>query len=109
VLAALLRHSYAQAQALLARVQGLHLELFFDQHSLDVLASCVYAVARVAGLRLSFRSITRTIQGMFPLQLPHLFGDADIGMAPSPGVLPALDHFGSISWYAMSVPTHLDD
>lgn len=76
-----------QAQALLMRVQGLHMQLFFNQHSLDVVASCIYAVSRVAGPPLSFRSITRTIAALFPLQVPHLFVDADIGAPPADGAI----------------------
>lgn len=77
-----LAYAWRQVHALLQRVLAYHHHLLFNQHQLTVLACCLYAVARVMGPArepLAFRRITHAITSLFPLQLPHLFTDADIG------------------------------
>ena len=55
-----------------------HLDLLFNQHLSNLVACCVYGVARAHGVSLSFKKVTDTIMHIFPHHTPQDFTQAEL-------------------------------
>ena len=67
-----------------------HYELLFEQHQLNLVACCVYAVTRVVNVSVPFKRVTEAVQAAFPLASPTLFQEAvvtDSTVAEGAGLL----------------------
>ena len=60
------------------RLQSGHYELLFEQHQLNLVACCCYAVTRVLNVSVPFKRVTEAVAQAFPLASPALFEEAVI-------------------------------
>ncbi len=75
---------------LMGLVSQEHLDLLFNQHLSNVIACCVYGIARVHGASVSFKKMTDTIMHTFPHHTLEDFKQAEL----MPGVEGAAAQYG---------------
>lgn len=59
-------------------VQRSHLDLLFEQHQLNLVVCCVYAVSRVMNISVPFKRVTEAVLSAFPTTSPKIFAEAVI-------------------------------
>lgn len=62
-------------------VQRSHLDLLFEQHQLNLVVCCVYAMSRVMNVSVPFKRVTEAVLSAFPTTSPKIFAEAVIKMS----------------------------
>lgn len=70
-----------QVQAAMDWLQSGHYELLFEQHQLNLVACCCYAVTRVLNVSVPFKRVTEAVAQAFPLAPPALFEEAVVTLS----------------------------